>query len=161
MAPGIGRPCTSMLRWTIQESAVHGDPGRTKIRLLSRAPGAIRTPGTPARPLHPQVARPAIGDAWLFPAPGDPEQPASRHLVRDWWERAAKLADLPKCKRLGWHSLRRQWAKEMKETPLKDLCYMGGWKSPMTVLTCYQQPDTETQREALTKRKRYRAGAGG
>jgi hypothetical protein len=42
----------------------------------------------------------------------------------------------------------------MKETPLKDLCYMGGWKSPMTVLTCYQQP-------ALAKRKRYRAGAGG
>ncbi len=33
---------------------------------------------------------------------------------------------------------------------------MGGWKSPMTVLTCYQQPDTETQREALAKRKRYR-----
>ena len=50
---------------------------------------------------------------------------------------------------------------EMKETPLKDLCYMGGWKSPQTVLTRYQQPDTETQREALAKRKRYRAGAGG
>jgi hypothetical protein len=95
------------------------------------------------------------------PGAGDPDQPASRHLVRDWWERAAKLADLPKGKRLGWHSLRRQWATEMKETPLKDLCYMGGWKSPMTVLTCYQQPDTETQREALAKRKRYRAGAGG
>jgi hypothetical protein len=31
----------------------------------------------------------------------------------------------------------------------------------MTVLTCYQQPDTETQREALAKRKRYRAGSGG
>jgi hypothetical protein len=89
------------------------------------------------------------------------DQPACRHLVRDWWERAAKLADLPKGKRLGWHSLRRQWATEMKETPLKDLCYMGGWKSPMTVLTCYQQPDTETQREALAKRKRYRAGARG
>ena len=108
-----------------------------------------------------RATRPAIGDAWLFPAPGDPDQPASRHLVRDWWERAAKLADLPRGKRLGWHSLRRQWATEMKETPLKDLCYMGGWKSPMTVLTCYQQPDTETQREALAKRKRYRAGAGG
>ncbi|MBW3569719.1 MAG: site-specific integrase [Gemmatimonadetes bacterium] len=108
-----------------------------------------------------RLPRPAIGDAWLFPAPGDPDQPASRHLVRDWWERAAKLADLAKGKRLGWHSLRRQWATEMKETPLKDLCYMGGWKSPMTVLTCYQQPDTETQREALARRKRYRAGAGG
>ena len=73
----------------------------------------------------------------------------------------SKLADLPKGKRRGWHSLRRQWATKMKETPRKDLCYMGGWKSPMTVLTCYQQPDTETQREALAKRKRYRAGAGG
>lgn len=105
--------------------------------------------------------RPAIGDAWLFPAPGDATQPVSRHLVRDWWERAALLAELPKGKRIGWHSLRRQWATEMKETPLKDLCYMGGWKNPMTVLTCYQQPDTETQREALGRRKRFRAAAGG
>ena len=30
----------------------------------------------------------------------------------------------------------------------------------MTVLTCYQQPDTETQRETLAKRNCYRAGAG-
>jgi integrase len=37
----------------------------------------------------------------------------------------------------------------------------GGLEESMTVLTCYQQPDTETQREALAKRKRYRAGAGG
>jgi integrase len=30
-----------------------------------------------------RATRPAIGDAWLFPAPGDPDQPVSRHLVRD------------------------------------------------------------------------------
>lgn len=26
-------------------------------------------------------------DPWVFPAPGDPTQPMSRHLARDWWER--------------------------------------------------------------------------
>jgi hypothetical protein len=38
--------------------------------------------------------------------------------------------------------------------PLKDLCALGGWKSHQTVLTCYQQPDAETMREALTRRAR-------
>lgn len=109
------------------------------------------------------MEQPAIGDTWLLPAPGDPDQPASRHLVRDWWERAAKLADLPKVKRLGWHSLRRQWATEMKETPLKDLCYIGGWKSPMTVLTCYATNSRIRRRSGRrwARRKRSRAGAGG
>ena len=48
----------------------------------------------------------------------------------------------------------------MKETPLKDLCYLGGWKDPQTVLTCYQVAEEATMREALAKRRRLGASPG-
>jgi hypothetical protein len=41
----------------------------------------------------------------------------------------------------------------MMETPLKDLCYLGGWKEPQTVLKCDQRPDEATMREGLAQRK--------
>ena len=68
---------------------------------------------------------------------------------------------LPKLARARWHAYRRKWATERKHHPLKDIASAGGWKNVNTLLTCYQQPDTETQREALARRKRYRAGPGG
>ncbi len=37
--------------------------------------------------------------------------------------------------------------------PPVDLCYVGGWKEPQTVLKCYQRPDENTVREALAKRQ--------
>ncbi len=60
----------------------------------------------------------------------------------------------------GWHSLRRKFATELKHTPLKDLCYLGGWKEPQTVLKCYQRPDESTMREALEGRKPLKAFGG-
>jgi hypothetical protein len=30
------------------------------------------------------------------------------------------------------------------DTPMADLCYLGGWKSPLTVMTVYQQADQVT-----------------
>ena len=62
--------------------------------------------------------------------------------------------------RLGWHSLRRKFATELKHTPLKDLCYMGGWKNPQTLLTRYQRPDEGTMQAALAARTRFRATGG-
>lgn len=94
-----------------------------------------------------------IGDAWVFPNPADPNVPCSRHLMRDWWERAMELAELSDTQRLGWHSLRRKFATELKDTPLKDLCALGGWKDHNTVLKCYQHADEATMREALAKRR--------
>lgn len=105
-----------------------------------------------------RVAQRAIGDTWIFPAPGDPTEPCSRHLMRDWWERGAKAAELPEGERLGFHALRRAFATELKEVPLKDLCYLGGWKDPQTVLRCYQQPDEHTMRTALEQRKQVQIG---
>lgn len=99
----------------------------------------------------------AIGDAWVFPAPADAREPYSRHLVRDYWERLAETAKLPKGQRFGWHSLRRKFASELKATPLRDLAHLGGWKSAQTILTCYIAPDEATQRAALAHRKSLRA----
>ena len=67
-------------------------------------------------------------------------------------------AKLPPTKGMGFHSLRRQFATEMKHTPLRDLAQLGGWKSPQTILACYQQPDEATQRKALAERRELRAG---
>ena len=96
---------------------------------------------------------PAIGDSWVLPAPKNPSKPISRHLVRDWWYQAEKLAGLEHIPGLGWHGLRRKFATELKDVPLKDLCTLGGWKSPATILTCYQQADEETMRRALERRR--------
>jgi len=73
--------------------------------------------------------------------------------MRDWWERARNAAGLSEESRLGWHALRRKFASELKEVPLKDLCALGGWKAPPTVLSGYQRPDEATMREALRRRK--------
>jgi len=103
--------------------------------------------------------RPSIGDAWVLPSPGNPAEPCSRHLLRDWWQRGEALAGIPHAPGSGWHSLRRKFATELKHVPLKDLCYLGGWKEPQTVLRCYQRPDETTMREALAGRRRLTGSA--
>ena len=108
-----------------------------------------------------QKAQRAIGDTWVFEAPGRPGKPLSRDRARAMWNRALTLAKLPTSSRLGWHALRRQFASELRHVPLRDLCDLGGWRSAQTVLTCYQTPDAEAQREALGKRRELRAGGLG
>jgi integrase len=98
----------------------------------------------------------AIGE-WLFPAPSKPERAISRYLVRDWWQRGQALGQLPVELGRGWHSLRRQFATEMKHAPLKDLCALGGWKSAQTVLACYQRADPVTMQQAFAGRRRLEA----
>jgi len=39
--------------------------------------------------------------------------------------------------------MRRKLDTDHKDGSLKVLCELGGWKSPKTVLECYQQPDLE------------------
>ena len=58
----------------------------------------------------------------------------------------------------GWHSLRRKFATELKHTPLRDLAQLGGWKSPQTILKCYQRADVATLRAALANRGRLTGG---
>jgi hypothetical protein len=50
---------------------------------------------------------------------------------------------------MGFHSVRRKFASELKEMPLRDLAHLGGWKNPQTVLAVCQQPSIELQRRGL------------
>jgi len=96
---------------------------------------------------------PGIGETPIFPAPRNPSQAMSRHLARNWWKRAERLAGLePKAGR-GWHSLRRKFASDLMHKPLKVLSQLRGWKNPQTILICYQHPDQQQMREALEDRR--------
>jgi len=99
-----------------------------------------------------------IGDAFIFPARrGDRSQPMSGDAVFNLWMRLAVAAGLPGGERFGWHSLRRKFATELRNTNLRDLCDLGGWKSIQTVLSCYVRPDEKSQRTALEERPRKAA----
>jgi integrase len=142
-----------LLRWSdvdLEESRVRWRGENDKIGFEHVTPLTERAVAALNRA---RKAQGAIGDSWVFPAPKDPSQPVSRHLVRDWWERAEELAGITHQPGLGWHSLRRKFATELKHTPLKDLCHLGGWKEPQTVLKCYQQADEATMRSALEGRR--------
>ena len=96
---------------------------------------------------------PGIGDAPVLPAPKNPTKCVSRSLVRDWWEKAQKLAGLEPKRGRGWHSLRRKFASDLMNQPLKVLCELGGWKTAQTVLKCYQRADEGQLRKALEERR--------
>jgi len=100
---------------------------------------------------------PGIGDIPLLPAPKDSSTCVSRSLARDWWKRAEMLAGLAPKRGRGWHSLRRKFASDLMNQPLKVLCELGGWKTAQTVLQCYQRADEDQLRKALEDRRRARA----
>lgn len=99
----------------------------------------------------------AVISEWVFPSPSKPAETISRHLLRDWWERGQLRAELPPEPGRGYHCLRRQFATEMKHAPLKDLCTLGGWKSPQTVLTCYMKSDSVSMQQAFATRRQLEA----
>lgn len=99
-----------------------------------------------------------LGNTWIFverrPYAGlSASRPRRRERFINWWLRAEELAKLPRVAGMGWHSLRRKFATELKHIPLTDLCELGGWKTAETVLTCYQQADPHTMRRALLDRR--------
>ena len=96
---------------------------------------------------------PGIGDAPLLPAPKDPSKCVSRSLVHNWWQKAEVLAGLEPKRGRGWHSLRRKFASDLMNQPLKVLCELGGWKTAQTVLQCYQRADEGQLRKALEERQ--------
>ena len=99
---------------------------------------------------------PGTGDDPVLPAAHRPWTCTGESPVGDWWNRAETLAGLePKAKR-GWHSLRRKFASDLMDLPLKVLCELGGWRDIKTVLRCYQRADTVQLRKALDNRPRVR-----
>ena len=97
---------------------------------------------------------PGIGDAPLLSAPKNPSKCASDSLVRDWWAKAREFAGLEPKRGRGWHSLRRKFASDLMDQPLKVLCELGGWKTAQTVLQCYQRADEGQLRRALERRRK-------
>lgn len=93
-----------------------------------------------------------IEDGWVFPSPTNPEQPVRRDVLRDAWQKLEKLAKLERVAGRGWHSLRRKFATDRQDQPLKALCRAGGWKDHNTVMKCYIQPDEETLRAVVERR---------
>ncbi len=72
-----------------------------------------------------------------------------------WFRRAIALAGVDVPPRTGFHALRRKFATALKDVPLPDLCALGGWKDAKTILTCYQAPDGDMMRSALTARRAF------
>ena len=128
---------------------------------LDRGPhGAIRWPADTDKqgraslvPISPAVraaldrvlsARPVTGRAFLFPSPGDPAKPVSRHLADKWLRRAERLAGLEPLEGSLWHAYRRKWATERKHLPPTDVAAAGGWAGPESMQRSYQHADQAT-----------------
>ena len=162
-----GHRCSAvgLLRWSDVELSEKGEKGAdswVRWRQENDKIGFHRTPLSCASVEAVRAARKlsgSIGDAWVFPSPTDAATSVSRHFWRDLCQKLKNAAGLERRQGRGWHSLRRKFATDLKETPLKDLCYMGGWKDPQTVLKCYQQPDESTMRKALANREKRSANA--
>ncbi|WP_420449337.1 tyrosine-type recombinase/integrase [Candidatus Palauibacter sp.] len=101
-------------------------------------------------------ANPGNGETPVLPASRDPLASISRGRAGAWWHKAERLAGLEPKARRGWHSLRRKFASDLMDLPLKVLCELGGWKEAQTVLRCYQQADAGQLRKALDSRPRVR-----
>ncbi len=99
---------------------------------------------------------PVTGDAPVLPSSRNPSVNVGVWMARHWWERAERLAGLEPKRGRGWHSLRRKFASDLMDQPLKVLCELGGWKSAKTVLQCYQRADEGQLRQALANRRRAR-----
>ncbi|MXX72476.1 MAG: site-specific integrase, partial [Gemmatimonadetes bacterium] len=100
---------------------------------------------------------PRIKDAPVLPSANQPMKSVSPSQPSVWWYRAERRAGMERKDRRGWHSLRRKFASDLMDQPLKVLCELGGWRNAKTVLACYQQPDEGQLRKALEARR----GAGG
>ena len=77
----------------------------------------------------------------------------TRLLKHREWVRAKRQADEFAAGFVGWHSLRRKFASDLMDQPLKVLCELGGWKTAKTVLPCYQRADEGQLRKALEARR--------
>ena len=93
----------------------------------------------------------------MLPAGTDPARCMGRGWAYRLWNRAERLAGLKPKPGRGWHSLRRKFATDLMDQPLKVLCQLGGWKNAHTVLRCYQRADDGQLRKALESRRRVRA----
>jgi len=102
----------------------------------------------------------AVG-GWMFPSERKPNRFMDRHQFDKWLRVAEEHADLPSLQNGLWHPYRRKWGTERKHLPVTDVAAAGGWKDVNTLLTCYQQPDTETLLAVVSEPRKVRdSGVG-
>jgi len=143
------------LRWSdvdLERSRIRWRAEHDKIGFEHVTP---MSPALQAELVAAQRQAAAIGEAWVLPGIRDPDVPCAKGTLDKAFQRAAALAEVDLPPRTRWHGLRRKFATELKHLPLKDLCYLGGWKDPKTLLTCYQQPDEDIMRQALAARRPF------
>ncbi len=97
----------------------------------------------------------ALG-GWIFVGERKSDQPMDRHQFDKWLRIAEAKAQLPKLPGGSRHPYRRKWATERKHHSLKDVAVAGGWKDTETLLTCYQQPDTDTLLAVMSEQRKVR-----
>jgi integrase len=100
--------------------------------------------------------RPGVGEAYLFPSPGDLAKPITRHLAAKWLRRAEKLAGVEPLQGSLWHAYRRKWATERKHLPDVDVANAGGWKTIDTLKLAYQHADADTMFKVVSEPRRIR-----
>ena len=75
---------------------------------------------------------PLAGKAPVLPAPRNPLAAVGAARLHAWWQKAQILAELDPTPGRGWHSLRRKFASDLMDQPLKVLCELGA--SQLSVL---------------------------
>jgi integrase len=73
-------------------------------------------------------------------------------LARDVVKEAEVAGGISRVRARGPHALRRMFANELRDIPLRDLADLGGWKSSQTIVEAYQRRDVDAQRAALDER---------
>ena len=118
------------LRWSdvdFVNQVVYWRKTNDKIGLEHATP---RTDAAMAALTEARKLNPGVGEAWVLPAPRDESCAVARDLMTRWWKRVEEAAGLDPVPWLGWHSLRRRFATDFKDIPLRELCDLGGWRTP-------------------------------
>lgn len=138
-----------LLRWSdinLEQQTVHWRAESDKIGLDHTTPLSSTMVAALAQFRRRHVVE---DDGWVVPSTHTPGEPCPRRTLLKWWTMAESLAEIPHVPGLGFHSLRRRFANDLKSTNLRDLCGLGGWKSHHTLLAVYQQPELDVMRLAL------------
>lgn len=141
------------LRWTdvdLRVGMVHWPEHSDKIGMPH---STALTPAAVAALEKARTEGSSIGNGWVFPSLRDPGQPAGKEFASKAWREMERKARMPRRKGVGFHSLRRKFATDLKDVPLRDVLELGGWRNEQTVLRCYQAaPTAQRQLDILTRR---------
>lgn len=96
-----------------------------------------------------RTRNPGIGDAPLFPAPENRQEPIRKDVTDKWLREAEELAELEPQEGGLWHPYRRKWVTERKHLPDRDVAEAGGWQSLDALRQCYQQADERTMLDVV------------